>query len=699
MFKRFLSSFRWLIAFELVIVVVISALGPRTVLNFEENVRVRGPEFSYLVGSGAVADIIFDATGRIPLWNSWMGRGEPLLENSFSYVNNPFMFLPVLAWGMFDGPKIAIVIHAVIAGVGGWLLAYVAGLKTGGRLLSAALFAGSGGMVGAIGMGFYQMSLSQAYVPWIYAGTIGILRRRDRWPIGVLVLGTSLLLFSGTFWYVLPTAFGVALLILFGLLKRNDAGRWHIDTAAIGRIAIATVLIVIVSATRLIPQAVNHAYVDHVEEFFPNPPRDFFWTANLYFSPTTPPGYQISALFYFYALAPVFLVFVIVGRMLIVPVGGKTPGTWRILIPAAIAWFVFTTWAQEGGEVWVWLYQTISLLREWRFVTRMLAAGIPFLILIVVICFDDLVNAALRWMRTSQPGTIGQVGGVVTAGLLLIAGAVAGLDAMYNWQRESGVEPVIRDRTAYFQFLRQTRPDDFISVQEWDFFGYWDHYEMLIRTNFGNPDYRAGFVEPTLATPDMMRWHAPEALEYHGAQAQWLADWGYIPMPAPNDHFRGTLWVNPAIPPYAFVGPVELFDFNRLDVLRAEEVTPVDYHYMKDAISITLADPQRDQVVVVTEVAYPGWIVLVNDRQAPLESVGGLIGVRVTDAMLTGGTDALTITFTYRPLIFYVSTWISLIGAFVYAGYLLRVDRLVQQQWHKKRPARPTAPVPVPLVG
>jgi hypothetical protein len=285
-----------------------------------------------------VAAVTFEHTGRIPLWNSWMGRGEPLLENSFSYVNNPLMFLPVLAWGPYDGAKIAVIAHAVIAGLGGWMLAYLAGLKTAGRLLSAGLFAGHGGIVGAIGMGFYQMSLSQAYVPWIYAGTIGTLRRRDRWSVGLLVVGTALLLFAGTFWYALPTAIGVALLVGFGLFEHDAAGRIRLNAVALRRIAVAAVLIGAVAAVRLIPQAVNHEYVTHVEEYFPNPPRDFGWTAGLYFSPTMPPDSQISSLYFFYTLSPVFLILLLVGRTLIIPVGGKTPGTGRLIIPAAIAW-------------------------------------------------------------------------------------------------------------------------------------------------------------------------------------------------------------------------------------------------------------------------------------------------------------------------------------------------------------------------
>lgn len=664
---------RLLIALELLIVIGVSVLGPRTVMQWGEAVRVRGQEFSYLVGSGAVADIVFDATGRIPLWNSWMGRGEPLVENSFSYINNPFLFLPVLAWGMIDGAKVAVVIHAVIAGLGGWLLAYVIGLRSGGRLLSACLFAGSGGLIGAIGMGFYQVGLSQAYVPWVYAGMIGTLRRRDRWSVGVLVMATSLLLFAGTFWYVLPTAIGCAAFIAFGILRRDAAGRLTVDREAVRRVAMATVLIVLVSATRLIPQAVHHGYVEHVEEFLPNPARDFGWTAGLYFSPTMPPDLQISSLFFFYAMSPLFLAIVLIGRVLIVPMSGKTPGTWRILLPSALLWLLFTSWGQEGGEMWVWLYNTIPLLREWRFVTRMLAAGIPFLILIAVICFDDLVEAAWRWMRISEPGTVGKLAGGLTALIILGVGSLAALDTLYNWQRESGVEPVGRDRSVYFYHERFTRPDDFIAVHEWDFYGYFDHYETLIRTGYGNPDYEPGGQTPTFGTVEMMEFEAPEAIEYHSDFARWLAGAGYIAQPLPANVPRATHWVNPSIPPYAYYAPATTFPTDRTDRLTAGEVTPAEYHYQMDTITVRLNAPEDGTIVVVTETAYPGWYVTIDGERAPLQSVGGLIGALV----YTGERE---LVFTYRPGWLYGSSVVTLIGAVVFAAYLLRADRLVRRR-------------------
>src|SRR6516165_9647196 len=67
--------------------------------------RIRGDEYSYLMSSGAVASAVFHKTGAIPLWNPFIGSGEPLFENPFSYILNPLMSVPVLLQGPVDGGK------------------------------------------------------------------------------------------------------------------------------------------------------------------------------------------------------------------------------------------------------------------------------------------------------------------------------------------------------------------------------------------------------------------------------------------------------------------------------------------------------------------------------------------------------------------------------------------------------------------
>ncbi|MBL8146272.1 MAG: hypothetical protein JNL34_07800 [Anaerolineae bacterium] len=491
---------------------------------------------------------------------------------------------------------------------------------------------------------------------------------------------------------MLPTAIGCALLIAFHLFRRGVNGRWQLNRRGLRRLGWATLLLLLLSATRLIPQAVNHAYVEHATDYFPNPARDFLVVAGWYFSPILSPENPIAALHFYYTIAPAFMLVLLLGRALIIPVEGKTPQTWRVVVPAVALWLLFTTWGQEGGAFWVWLYDTVPLLRQWRLATRMLAAGAPFLILIAAVWFDDLVNAAVRLARSHDKGRAMRFASALAAIGLIALGTWAAADILANWERESGVEPVGRDREAYLTALRLTRPDEFISLEEWSFFNYFDHYELLIRTAYGNPDYRAKGLSPTLGTVAMMTYPAPEAVEFHGDQARWLAEKGYVAQPSPDEHLIGTYWVNPSIPPYAFIAPESIFSPERTEALRADEVTTAAYQYQLDTITVTVPWPSAGDVAVVTETAYPGWQVTVNGQPASLESVGGLIGVRLAESSAPS-----VIQFAYRPTILTASSLVTLAGALLLAAYLLRLDVHVRRWSQKRSPAAVLAPVAAPV--
>lgn len=299
--------------------------------------RIHGAEFSYLVSSGVIAANVYHQTGSIPVWNPFMGRGEPLIESPFSFVLNPLMTLPIFWFGLHPGTKIALLLHILLMGIGGWTLGYSLKLGPPGRLFLGLVLGCSGSMAGAISEGFYQMALSQAYVPWVYAGLIGTLYGHERWPVGVLVVATSLLLFAGTFWYVLPTVLVSVLIVLFALIQ-NRRTFW----TQIKRLLIAAGFTFLVSAVRLIPVVMNSAYIgDHPRELLDHGTQDFGVMLRLLFdSQLTFPRY---ALYYHYTLPVVFVI--VVGIVWVylalndrLP---EMPHRWRILIPAGVMIFIF----------------------------------------------------------------------------------------------------------------------------------------------------------------------------------------------------------------------------------------------------------------------------------------------------------------------------------------------------------------------
>ena len=210
---------------EIGLLLALLLLATPDLRNLSPAMRLDGAEFSYLINSGAVAGDVYQASGSIPLWNPYMGRGEPLFESPFSFALNPLMTLPFLWFGNVQGPKIALLLHIALMGLGGWTLGYMLGIRGPGRVLMGVLLASSGSLVGQVGYGFYQMGLSQCYVPWVYAGLLGTIERRERGWVGVLVVASSMMVFAGTFWYVLPTGISAILLSAFLLFKRKG---WRI---------------------------------------------------------------------------------------------------------------------------------------------------------------------------------------------------------------------------------------------------------------------------------------------------------------------------------------------------------------------------------------------------------------------------------------------------------------------------------------
>ena len=124
---------------EILFVLFIVFLFTPTLRDFSEFAHLKGGETSYLINSGVIAARIYDETGTIPLWNPFIGRGEPLLENPFSYVLNPLMTLPIFAFGANHGPLVGVLLHITLSAMGGWTLAYVIGMRWPGRLLLALL--------------------------------------------------------------------------------------------------------------------------------------------------------------------------------------------------------------------------------------------------------------------------------------------------------------------------------------------------------------------------------------------------------------------------------------------------------------------------------------------------------------------------------------------------------------------------------
>lgn len=665
-------------ALEISLILIALFIFSAPLRDFSPGMRVRGQEFSYLINSGVIAAEIYGRAGAIPLWNPFMGDGEPLLESPFSFVLNPLMTLPIFIWGAVQGTKAAVLLHIGLMGVGGWLLGWALGLKAPARVLLGLLLGGSGSLAGAIGMGFYQMGLSQTYVPWVLAALLLTMRTRARWPVALLAVASTLMVFAGTFWYILPTAIAAALLLPAHTIRRTE-GRVQVAWDSVGRVLLALIFVALLGAVRLLPQVIHHGYVDHPRENL-DWGRDFFILSGLYFTPypTDDPDYGTRSIHYHYIVPAYFALFLLMGRVLVAFSRARVPDPRRrVLIPAFVLVVIFTVWAQVNTPILRWLYDTIPFLGEWRFVGRMMAAGSLWLAIIAAVWFDDVL-LMLRDVvsRLDEAGVRRwQLHGPALLAAVLIMGGVAAGHVLGNWEREAGVISIYEHDREPLRRLRAQYPQEMLPVLTSSFFAYLPHYEMLTRAAFGNPDYRAGAVESTIGAPPMMWYPPPFAVGYDWLHQRSPADRGYVPLPLPGYNLPPVdLWRHPQSPPYAFRTSYATLTRERQDPLSLAEVEPVlAYTHNIDWVEVRLARYAPDTVVVLREVAYPGWRVYVNDRPVPIESVGGYIGVRLLVGAPTGGDTR--IAFVYQPDWLYAGALVSLLGLLGFSVYGLRLDQ------------------------
>lgn len=666
---------------EIAVILVVLALATRGLQNFSPLERLRGHEFSYLINSGVIAADGFHQTGILPLWNPYMGRGEPLIENPFSFVLNPLMTLPIFAFGAIQGTKVAVLLHIGLMGVGGWLLGSLIGMKTPGRLLLALLLGGSGSFVAPLGTGFYQMSLSQTYVPWVYAALFGIITRSNwrRWAALFAVSG-ALLIFAGTFWYALPTALDCGLLVAFHAFRRNGSRRIALNTAMLARVAVAGLLLVGLAAARLLPQAIHRNLIEHPLETLDYPPDSLSSVLLTFVTPTVVPPFLTPAIHYHYVIPFGLLALLVFGRLAFPALGAPLAGRWRIVAPALIMIALCVAWAQ-GDAFTRWLYATFPLVREWRFVGRMLTAAAPWIGVLTALWLDQL--AVALWQALAIPGArlfprlrlslrLSKLTASILLFIVLIISARSVGDVLTNWRDRSGTEANGFLERAPLAYLREQNPDAFLAVQTSSFFGYIPFYENRIRATFGNPDYRPLSVEPTVGTRSAMDFPPPDALGLSSPQFHdYLRSAGFEPMPAHPDGLFGAnvLWHNPTAPAHVFTVREDVLR-DRQAPLDASLTHPVDFVHKFDVIEAFPAGYEAGSLLVAQETAYPGWQVSIDGAPAPIESVGGLIGVRLPPA--TAGAP-LRVEFAYRPAWLYLGAAITLLSSGILVVFVLRI--------------------------
>lgn len=670
---------------EVGLIVVALMLFARTYQDFTPTLRPQGTHWIFLTASGGYTQKISERTGAIPLWNPFVGTGEPMIEGLLSFVLNPLMLIPILWGGVVTGGKVAILLHIALMAGGGWLLGRLTRMRAPGRVMLALLLAGHGGWVAAVGEGHFQNGLSQAYIPWIFAGLLGTLYLRRRWPIVLLVVATALMLFAGSFWHVLPTAITCGLMAHIGVWDWRQ-GRLWLNPKALLRLCAAAVMIALLSAIRLLPQGNASQYTlrptEQLIDFY-----DWSQVAEVYFAPTAGvvgTSYWLRYAYVFPSLIAAFLA----ALWLLVP--GKHPANQfvvKVAIAAILGVLLYTWWAMGASSGFVWLYTQFPVLGNWRRMGRLAAAASPLIALLIALIFDAVVmrlytltrqreplTIAWRWPRRNWRLPIGVAPALLM--LTLVVGAFASTDVLNNWQRVAGLSPVKTQHGRFegITFLRLLFPTKFLSIYTLDMATSIEFFDTLSRTLTGNPEIVVAVSAPSTGIGRFLAQPSEFVAGDNIGFLQDLAGAGYVPVPlSPADDGVAWAWTHPEALGYAFVVNRQLLEVPGR--MRRTETQLIDtYTHNIDDIFLRVERHLPREMLVIHETAYPGWVVSVNGADAQTEVVGGRLAVSLPATL--GPTD---VKFSYRPTILYVGAAISGVGFALVVLFVFRGDRWLRR--------------------
>lgn len=151
--------------------------------------------------------------GVIPLWNPHQFLGHSTVANpqyGMTYPLNWLVFLrdPAHVEEMLG---LLIVIHALLAGWGMYVLVRLWGANSAAAVLAGILMATGGYFAARVRAGHYSMILVYTWMPWVLAGLrLAVQRRRPLWAVpGGMALGLALLGGYPQLVYFLIMAIGV----------------------------------------------------------------------------------------------------------------------------------------------------------------------------------------------------------------------------------------------------------------------------------------------------------------------------------------------------------------------------------------------------------------------------------------------------------------------------------------------------------
>jgi hypothetical protein len=388
------------------------------------DIRPTGIEQERLAGVLLPVEIGLHRYGRIPMWNPYIGTGEPIINNPFSYLFNPFHSLPVLLLGGVQGDKLATAIALLLAGWNAWALAWAAGAGGVGRVLAGALYLLSGGIAGKFNAGHFQLAMSLAWPPLVLAGMLSTLRGKSRLTPVITGAAFALLFFAGHIYYTLHTLVCCALLVAVYSVFRTE-GHWRVRKDRLRRAALAAIFAFGLSALQFVPVWTVRSFIKHDAQVVDAGSLSGSYSLAQAFGNLTTPWSDWHILEQEGLLTSVDYGYIGAGVFALILAG--TPFLWSDRSKRAIALLAFglallmMVWASGQNPLLEWLYAHIPLLAEFRYVGRALAVAGLWWALLAGLAADALWRAARNLLGAHNLISRGRITRALLAALCLWA--------------------------------------------------------------------------------------------------------------------------------------------------------------------------------------------------------------------------------------------------------------------------------------
>lgn len=699
---------RWLVlSIEIAWVVLFSAVVGREFLDFSPTMRIHGVELEWVTSPMAWATQVWQQDGYIPRWTPYISSGQPTVDHGHSMLFNPVVSVPSLILGVNSGTKLSILLFLIVGGTGGLALGYRLGWGLPARVLLAGLLIARGSTIATFGLGYPQTAAQQMYFPWVLTGIVGLARGdHARICVAIVAISLSQIMLSGNIYHILPaTVMAAVLVILFAVRFRP---RFHIDGLLIRRALLAAIFAAGLMAVVALSTLLLYPFVRGRMDFTPEQTQEFGAALQQFVVPDVlmPNGVEENNRYVY--VAPWWFVVALFAFLPPIPRLLYRSRTWwidsRLWIFLVVGFVFFAAMGVGVNPISTWLWNTIDLLRQWRFLERML--GVAGFLLAVLIClrFDGLWYALQTHLLQRRTA-----GGPQLALKGLLSAAVVAAVAVPLWVETSrtfrfSIEWTDMVLASCLGDLVSARPHQPVSVDASLYVTIWPYFANNVRLASLQTNYDHRGIPSTLMNDDLTILPAEFYVSY-GESIDRLTTAGYRPIERATDcEWPTPILHNPGALPYAFSAPVRVFETNDVEQVIANAV-PVEVVLFEPERTILRAEnPTNESIAVVAQtIAYPGWEARINGEPATLESVGQLQGV-----ILPPNTPSASVEFVYIPTTFFVGAWITILTTILLIAYLLRVDVHVRRWWVHRTQARDShglevapstlVPIPVPAV-